>query len=266
MIRPLAIDRRAFVHRVAGGVGSTAAVLAASRASASTLGLTGRREPVRAVLFDAFPVFDPRPVAALAETEFPGRGAELTALWRTRQFEYTWLRTAARDYADFWRCTDDALRFAATSLHLDLDAARRERLMNAHLALRPWPDAAAALRSLRASGVRLGMLSNFTPTMLDTAIRDSGLDGIFEHVLSTDQARTYKPDPAAYQLGVDAFGLPREEIVFAAFASWDAAGAKRFGYPTYWVNRSQAPAEMLGTSPPDGTGLTLSEFAAYLAS
>lgn len=243
----------------------TAAALSVS-ADLVSAGVThpAPKAPMRAVLFDAFPVFDPRPVAALAEEEFPGRGAELTALWRIRQFEYTWLRVVAHDYADFWQCTDDALRFAAISLHLELGAAKRERLMGAYLSLRAWPDVPMSLRALREAGVRLGFLSNFSPVMLDAAIRGNDLGGMFEHVLSTDRIRTYKPDPRTYQLGVDAFGLPREQILFAAFAGWDAAGAKRFGYPTYWVNRVQAPPEELGASP-DGTGASLADLVSFIA-
>ena len=93
----------------------TATTLVASAASARVINAGAAREPVRAFHFDAFPVFDPRPVAALAEAEFPGHGAELAALWRTRQFEYSWLRAIARDYVDFWQCTDDALLCAAAS-------------------------------------------------------------------------------------------------------------------------------------------------------
>ena len=65
--------------------------------------------------------------------------------------------------------------------------------------------------------------------------------------------RTFKPDPRAYQLGIDTLRLPRDQIVFAAFAGWDAAGAKRFGYPTFWVNRMQALPEELGVRP-DASG------------
>lgn len=260
------LSRRRFVYQLGvGGLGVTAAGLVASSAVAPTLvahqGAT--RAPIRAVLFDAFPVFDPRPVAALAEAEVPGRGAELMALWRTRQFEYTWLRVVAEDYADFWQCTDDALRFAVASLNVQLSAAQRERLMNAYLALPPWPDAPAALRALREAGVRLGFLSNFTPVMLEASLRQSGLADMFEHVLSTDRTRTFKPDARAYQLGVETLRLPRDQIVFAAFAGWDAAGAKRFGYPTFWVNRLQAPPEELGVRP-DASGPSLAELVAFV--
>ncbi|MBL8528391.1 MAG: HAD-IA family hydrolase, partial [Burkholderiales bacterium] len=103
---------------------------------------------------------------------------------------------------------------------------------------------------------------NFTPKMLDAAVRSAGLEGVFEDHLSTDRVRSYKPDPRAYQLGVDAFGLRREEIAFVASAGWDAAGAKWFGYPTIWINRMHLPAEALGVAP-DATGSTLDDLVAF---
>jgi 2-haloacid dehalogenase len=101
--------------------------------------------------------------------------------------------------------------------------------------------------------------------MLDAAIKSSGLEGVFEHVLSTDDVRTYKPDPRAYQMGIDAFKLAREEIAFAAFAGWDAAGAAGFGYTTFWVNRLSQPAEELGVVP-DATGGDLTNLAEFILS
>ncbi|MBL8529498.1 MAG: HAD-IA family hydrolase, partial [Burkholderiales bacterium] len=104
---------------------------------------------------------------------------------------------------------------------------------------------------------------NFTPKMLDAAVRSAGLEGVFEDHLSTDRVRSYKPDPRAYQLGVDAFGLKREEIAFVASAGWDATGAKWFGYPTVWVNRANLPAERLGVAP-DLTAANLNELVAFV--
>ena len=97
----MACSRREFVQQKAGGLGLTATTLVASAASARVIDAGAARAPVRAILFDAFPVFDPRPVAALAEAEFPGHRADLAALWRRRQFEYNWLRAIARDSVDF---------------------------------------------------------------------------------------------------------------------------------------------------------------------
>src|SRR5215471_11601858 len=110
--------------------------------------------PVQAIAFDAFLIFDPRPIFALVEELFPARGAELSKAWRTRQFEYTWLRTLAGRYVDFWQVTEDALVFAAIDLKLDLDPQKRARLINAYLELKAWPDVPQAAKSLRgpASG------------------------------------------------------------------------------------------------------------------
>jgi FMN phosphatase YigB (HAD superfamily) len=109
--------------------------------------------------------------------------------------------------------------------------------MEAHLDLKAFPDAPSALKSLKDVGIKLAFLSNLTPHMLKSVTKSSGLEGIFEHSLSTDAVKIYKPDPRAYQMGIDAFMLRREEILFAAFGGWDAAGAKMFGYTTFWVNR-----------------------------
>src|SRR5262249_7118940 len=120
----------------------------------------------------------------------------------------------------------------------------RNRLMNAFLNLKPWPDVFAALKALTSAGVRLGILSNFTTHMLQSGIEASGLHGAFQYVLSTDQVQTFKPDPRAYQMGVASSGLSRDQIAFVPFASWAAAGAKWFGYPVYWANRGHQPSEM----------------------
>ena len=216
----------------------------------------GRSGPIKAVAFDGFPVIDPRPIAALSEELFPTKGAELINAWRDRQFEYTWLRTLSRRYVDFWHVTEDALTFAARSRGLDLRPEARERLMNAYLGLRLWPEAAAELRALHHAGIRMAFLSNFTARMLDAALGNGGVRDLFEEHLTTDRVQAYKPDPRAYQMGLDAFALPREQILFVASAGWDAAGARWFGYPTYWVNRLDLPAEELGVEL-DGAGKDL---------
>lgn len=166
-----------------------------------------------------------------------------------RQFEYTWLRTASHSYADFWAVTRDALVYAARSLSLNISDDQQSQLMNACLQLKPWPDALPALKSLKQAGFRLAFLSNFSARMLDSNIRNSNLDGIFEQVLGTDRLKTYEPDPMADQMAVDAFGLKREEIAVVAGAGWDAAGARLFGYKTAWINRTNQPAEELGVGP-----------------
>jgi len=252
------VDRRTFLQLAA------ASVSAGAIGSARPLSAGASNSQVSAILFDAFVIFDPRPVFALAEEIFPQKGSALADEWRTRQFEYAWLRVVSKRYADFWQVTRDALQFAANKLQLDLTRERRDRLMTAYLQLKTWPDVAAPLLALEKSGFRLGFLSNLTRPMLESNIRSAGLQAVFEHVLSTDEAKSFKPDPAAYNLGIEALKLQREEIMFAAFAGWDAAGAKHFGYPTFWINRQKLPPEELGAMA-DGTAESLSGLVQFLS-
>jgi 2-haloacid dehalogenase len=221
----------------------------------------------KAMAFDAFAVFDPRPVAALAEHLYPAKGDDLTNLWRTRQFEYAWLRTISGRYRDFMRVTEDSLIFATNALGIELTADNRNKLLQLYFELyfelRAWPEATSVLHSLKLAGIRLALLSNFTPAMLAGSIKTASLEGLFEQVLSTDFVETFKPDTRAYQLGSDVLGLARQEILFVAFAGWDAVGAKTFGYPTFWVNRFRLPPEELGAIP-DAAGASLVDLATFV--
>ncbi len=221
------------------------------------------RSRIRALAFDAFTIFDPRPIFHACEAAFPGRGAQLADLWRVRQFEYQWLRALAGSYVDFWEVTASALDFAAQALQLQLSSAQRAALMQGYLRLEAWPDVADALAMLQRSGRTSVLLSNATGKILASGIRNSGLGGLFQHVISTDRIRSFKPDPRAYRLAVDVLGLPKEEILFVAFAGWDVAGARWFGYPTFWNNRQNATPEQLDVAA-DGTGTSLMQLVSYL--
>jgi 2-haloacid dehalogenase len=203
----------------------------------------------KAIAFDYFVIFDPNSVTPEVEKAFPGKGAEFTRMWRGKQFEYGFLRAITDRHADFFKVTEDALVYTAEAMKLDLPPETRQRLLNAYLTLKPWPDAVAALRQLKASGVRIITIANFSPKMLRDNAEGAGITDLFDELLSTEANHTYKPDPRAYELGMKRLNLKKEEIVFAAFGGWDAYGAKSFGYTTYWVNRFNLPVEELGIKP-----------------
>jgi 2-haloacid dehalogenase len=202
--------------------------------------------PFKAVAFDYFVIFDPNSVVPSVEEAFPGKGVEFTIAWRSKQFEYGFLRSITGRHTDFFKVTEDALVYTAKAMKLDLPSETRKRLLNAYLTLKPWPDAVAALRKLKASGVRIITISNFSLKMLRANAENSGFTDLFDELLSTEANGTYKPDTRAYSLGVERLKLRKDEIVFAAFGGWDAYGAKNFGYTTYWVNRFNLPTEELG--------------------
>jgi 2-haloacid dehalogenase len=230
-----------------------------------TLPAARSRARIRAICFDLFTIFDPRSVVAVTRTILPSQAEQFCEAWRTRQFEYSWLRALSEDYADFRTVTEDALVFAAKARGVTLSAEARHTLVEAYSRLEPWPDARATLLAWKQAGIRLAPLTNYSPAMLEQVLASANLSGIFDALISTDAARTFKPHPRAYQLGVSTLGLQREEIAFSAFGGWDAAGARWFGFPTFWVNRLGVPQEELSPAP-DGTGPSLAELATFVSS
>jgi len=247
------VRRRHFFEHLAGAAVVTAcgpALRAPAHAALAPRAVGG----VRAVAFDLLTIFDPRGVerrvAALV-----GENPAFAKTWKTRLFEYCWLRSAAGQYVDFDHLVRDSLVHAAEAHRVSMTDGVRAQLEASFTELSPWPDAPAALRDLRARGLRLAPLANFTPRAIEALVARAGLRDVFEALLSTDQARTYKPDPRAYALAETSFGLPRAEIAFAAFGGWDTAGARWYGYPTFWVNRLGATPEQLVAADASGPDL-----------
>ncbi|MBI0328033.1 haloacid dehalogenase type II [Burkholderia plantarii] len=224
----------------------------------------------KAILFDAYgTLFDVHSVHAAAEQLFAGHGDALSRLWRRKQIEYTQLRTladlAGTHYRPFWDITLDALRHACRALGLTLAAAAEKRLMDEYACLSTHPDTVPALRRLRElpGAPRLAILSNGDARMLDIAVKSAGMSGLFEQVLSVETVRAYKPAAAAYRLGTEAFDASPSELVFVSSNGWDAAGAGWYGYVTFWLNRTGAPAEELGIAPA-GTGARMDDLLAFM--
>jgi 2-haloacid dehalogenase len=200
----------------------------------------------RAYVFDAYgTLFDVHSVVEAGRT-ITGDPQALSALWRQKQLEYTWLRALMGRYEDFWAITEAALGFAVRRLGLPAGPADIERLMTAYLSLATFPEVKGALA--RLSKAPLGILSNGSPPMLDAAVRSSGLGGVFRHVLSVDAVKTYKPSPLVYALAPAAFGLAARDMLFVSANAWDVAGARAFGFQTCWCNRLGAPMEELGVA------------------
>ena len=216
----------------------------------------------RAIVFDAYgTLFDVHSVVAACEALFPGEGRALSQLWRTKQLEYSWLRSLMGRYVDFNVVTQDALQYACASLRLEWSEATSTTLNDAYRRLSLFDDTRATLEQLRARqpSRKLAILSNGAPDMLNAVVTHNGL--MFDLVLSAFDAGVFKPDPAVYRLACQRLDLPPAEIAFVSSNGWDAAGAKAFGFTTYWINRTGAPGEALGLTP-DRQLATLSELLA----
>lgn len=202
---------------------------------------------VAACVFDAYgTLLDVHSAVAAHAGQVGPKAGELSALWRRKQLEYTWLRTLMRDHADFQQLTEDALDHALAAL--EVDPKLRAPLLAGYRELAAYPEVGETLARLRARGLRLAVLSNATPAMLEVGLRAAGLGEAFEAVLSVEELRLYKPAPEVYLLAARRLGLAAGEIAFFSANAWDAHGAARFGFRVVWVNRSgQAPDRLPGT-------------------
>ena len=218
-------------------------------AAAGWPSLAATRPAVRTVAFDAFVLFDPAPLRLACGTIFGERGDAVAQLWSTKLFGYTWLLNSLGRYEPFSDVAAKALLVASASAGNPATPKQAAELAEMYGELKPWPDVAHGLAELASAGVRATLLSNLGERHLHANLTRAGLTDAVRPVLSTDRVRRFKPAPTAYAMATRALGLHRGEIAFAAFAGWDAVGAKSFGYRTAWVNRSGGATETLGPVP-----------------
>jgi len=224
-----------------------------------------RLQGIRACVFDAYgTLFDFASATARCEG-LPGeQAARLTALWRDKQLQYTWLRGLSGRHADFWLVTGDALDFALETLDIGTPGLRG-RLMELYLSLDPFPEVPEVLRRLKAAGIATAILSNGSPRMLSAAVEGARIGEFLDAVISVEEVGVFKPHPNVYQRAVDRLGVAPAQVAFQSSNAWDAWAASAFGMRVVWCNRYGQRRERLPGSP-DAEIRTLAELPALLLS
>jgi 2-haloacid dehalogenase len=220
--------------------------------------MTTRLHGIEACVFDAYgTLFDVNSAARNAEDWLGDKWQPLAELWRAKQLQYTWLRSLTGHHADFWQVTGDALDFALSTLQLE-DPALRVRLMNLYMVLSAYPEVTETLKSLKAGGMKLAILSNGSPAMLAAAAANAGIADLLDATLSVEEVKIYKPHPSVYGLACGRLNVVAARVCFLSSNGWDAYSAKAFGFRTLWCNRfGQAPERIPET--PDAQIATLAE-------
>ena len=243
-------DRRDFIKALGAtaacaGTGSAAQVVPSFASAAQP---ENRLEGIEAFAFDAYgTLFDVFSVTALCEELFPGSGTALAQVWRAKQLQYSLLRSLMGRHKDFWLVTEDALVYGSKSLGLDLFPARRERLMEAYLTLAAFPDVKPGLEALKNQGVKLAILSNGEPRMLEAAAKSAGIDTLLDAIISVEAIKIFKVSPRVYHLGLERLQVSRRALGFVSSNSWDINGAASAGLTTFWIQRTVGePPEELG--------------------
>jgi len=218
---------------------------------------------IKACVFDAYgTLFDFAAAARGCRDVLGGDVERLTALWRDKQLQYTWLRSLQGRYVDFWQVTGDALDFALETIAIDKPGLR-DKLMTLYLTLDVFPEVPDTLRMLKDAGLRTAILSNGSHAMLDAIVAGNKLGPLLDEVLSVDDAGVYKTHPKVYQLAVDRLGLPASAIAFQSSNAWDAYAASAFGMRVVWCNRYGQRRERLPGNP-DCEVRSLAELPALL--
>jgi 2-haloacid dehalogenase len=218
---------------------------------------------VRACVFDAYgTLFDFASAAARCADVLGDKAVAVTALWRDKQLQYTWLRSLQGRHADFWQVTGDALDYTLETLRI-ADPHVRDRLMGLYRKLDCFPEVPQVLERLKQAGFVTAILSNGSPAMLRDAVAGAKLEGLLDHVLSVESVGIFKPDGRVYQLAVDRLGVPPSAIAFQSSNAWDAYAASAFGMRVVWCNRYGQRRERLPGAP-DREIATLAELPALL--
>jgi 2-haloacid dehalogenase len=222
---------------------------------------------IKALAFDAYgTLFDVFSVTSLCDELFPGSGHALAQSWRGKQLQYSLLRSMMGRHKDFWGITEDSLVYAANMLKLGLTADKRKRLMDAYLVLTEFPEVKPGLEALKKKGVRLAILSNGEPKMLQAAAQSAGISGSLDAIISVEDVMTFKPAPEVYELVAARLNVAATEAGFVSSNNWDINGAGSAGLQTFWVQRGTAEPQEELAFPANHIVQALTDLPALLAS
>lgn len=220
--------------------------------------MTIKLNGIGACVFDAYgTLFDVNSAARSAQDSIGAKWQPLAELWRTKQLQYTWLRSLAGRHADFWQITGDALDFGLASLQIE-GPALRARLMDLYLNLSVYPEVPDVLKRLKGAGMKLAILSNGSPRMLAAAANNAGIMDLFDAILSVEEVKVFKPHPSVYRLACTRLNVTADQVCFLSSNGWDAYSAKAFGFHVLWCNRFGQPPERIPETP-DAQIATLAE-------
>ncbi len=192
----------------------------------------------KAVVFDAYgTLFDVNSAAERCKNKIGNNWEAFANFWRTTQLEYTWLRSLMERHKDFWKITEDSLDKSMKVFKIKSEM--RNELLNLYKVLSPYPEVKKVLQHLKKRDLKLAILSNGTPALLNQLVNSNGLDDFFDDIFSIEEVKIYKPNKKVYDLPCKKYNLSSKEITFLSANTWDVSGGGNYGYNAIWVNRAK---------------------------
>ena len=192
----------------------------------------------KAIVFDAYgTLFDVNSAAEKCKHKIGDKWEAFANFWRTTQLEYTWLRSLMKRHKNFWEITEDSLDKSMKVFNID--TSMKNELLNLYKVLSPYPEAKEVLADLKKKNLKLAILSNGTPDLINELVNTNKLDTTFDDLFSIEEVKIYKPDSRVYDLPVNKYKIQPKEVVFLSANTWDVSGGGNYGYNSIWVNRNK---------------------------
>jgi len=203
---------------------------------------------VKAVIFDAYgTLFDVNSAAEKCKNQIGDKWEGFANYWRTTQLEYTWLRSLMKRHKDFWKITEDSLDKSMKAFNINQNM--KEELLSLYKKLSTFPEVNDTLKQLKNKNLKLAILSNGSPDLLDELVNSNNLIEIFDDLFSIEEVKIYKPDNKVYELPINKYNIKPEEIFFLSSNTWDVSGGGNYGYQSVWVNRNNNVFDNLDYTP-----------------
>lgn len=157
--------------------------------------------------------------------------------WRGKQLEYSFRRGLMRKYETFAVCTRQALDYCCEFHGAVLTERQKQALLEEYRRLPAFADAREGLRHL-AADYRLYAFSNGSADAVETLLAAAGIREYFIDVVSTDEIRSFKPDPAVYAHFLERAGVAGDRAWMISSNPFDVIGAVSAGMHAAWVRRT----------------------------
>ncbi len=205
---------------------------------------------IKAIIFDAYgTLFDVNSAAEKCKGKIGDKWEGFANYWRTTQLEYTWLRSLMNRHKDFWKITEDSLD--KSMKFFKIDYSMRNDLLDLYKVLSPFSEVKETLKKLKKRDIKLAILSNGTPSLLENLVKNNNLENIFDDIFSIEEVGIFKPDSKVYDIPVNKYNIKKDEILFLSANTWDVSGGGNYGYNSVWVNRNKNIFDNLDYQPLD---------------
>jgi 2-haloacid dehalogenase len=190
------------------------------------------------------------------------KAGEFARRWRDKQLEYSFRHGLMGAYVAFSDCTREALVFVDRALQTGLYDNDRDHLMAVYGELPAFEDVVPALDQLRDAGIRCVAFSNGAADAVSKLLIRAGVESHMDDVISADEVKRFKPDPAVYSHLRSRLETRPEQTWLVSSNPFDVIGATHAGLRSAWIRRSSdAPFDPWGVEP----DMTVSDLEALAA-